>query len=78
LLLNLLNAFQNRQDWLCSILKSGERCADGFSEEKYRSETYFADFKTGEIGPGRFSTALCAALKGLLSNRSKVFELAGF
>jgi hypothetical protein len=30
--------------------------------------------KTGEIGPGRFSKALGAALKNLVSNRKEEFK----
>jgi hypothetical protein len=41
-------------------------------------ETYFADSKTGEIDPDWFSKALNAALRNMLSNNSKRFELAGF
>jgi hypothetical protein len=40
--------------------------------------TYLLDFKTGEVAPCRFSKALGATLRCLLSNRSKGFELAGF
>jgi hypothetical protein len=36
------------------------------------------DFKTGELAPCRFSKALGATLKHLLSDRSKGFELASF
>jgi hypothetical protein len=36
------------------------------------------DFKTDEIAPCRFSKALSATLRHLLSNRSKGYELAGF
>jgi hypothetical protein len=35
--------------------------------------TYLADLKTDEIGLGRFSTALVAAQRNLLSNRREVF-----
>jgi hypothetical protein len=42
------------------------------------SATYLPDFKTGEVAPCRFSKALGATLRHLLSNRSKGFELAGF
>jgi hypothetical protein len=36
------------------------------------------DFKTGEVAPCRFSKALGATLRHLLSNRSKRFKLACF
>jgi hypothetical protein len=36
------------------------------------------DFKTGEVALCRFSKALGATLRHLLSNGSKGFELAGF
>jgi hypothetical protein len=39
--------------------------------------TDLTDFKTGKIGLGQFSKAVGAALRNLLFNRSKGFEVAG-
>jgi hypothetical protein len=58
--------------------KSGGRCVARFLKENCSSATYLPDFKNGEIAPCRFSKALGATLRHLLSNRSKRFELAGF
>jgi hypothetical protein len=38
----------------------------------------FVGFQNHPVGSGRLSKALGAALRNLLSNRSKGFELAGF
>jgi hypothetical protein len=47
-------------------------------QKKCSSETYLASLKTGKIDPGRFLKALGAALRNMLSNKSKGFELGGF
>jgi hypothetical protein len=54
------------------------RCFARFSKENCLSATYLPNFKTGEVAPCRFSKALGATLRHLLSNRSKGFEIAGF
>jgi hypothetical protein len=41
-------------------------------------ELALAGFQNGQIGSGRLSKALGAAMRNLLSNRSKGFELASF
>jgi hypothetical protein len=41
-------------------------------------ENIFGSFKTGEKGPGRFSKALGAAMRNLLSKRRIKFEPANF
>jgi hypothetical protein len=58
--------------------KSGGRCVARFSKENCSPATYLPDFKTGDVAPRRFSEALGATPRHLLSNRSKGFELAGF
>jgi hypothetical protein len=76
--LNLLKAFQNRRDCHWPAFKSGGRCFARFSKVNCSSATYLPNFKTGEVAPCRFSKALSATLRHLLSNRSKGFEIAGF
>jgi hypothetical protein len=49
-----------------------------FQKRIVLSATYLPDFETGEVAPRRFSKALGATLRHLLSDRSKGFELAGF
>jgi hypothetical protein len=56
----LLTALENQQDWLLQVFKSGRHCTPGFSKKNFSSETYLADLKTGDIGPGRFSKSLGA------------------
>jgi hypothetical protein len=74
----LLKAFYNRRDCHWPAFRSGGRCVARFSKENCSSATYLPDFKTNEIAPCRFSKALCATLRHLLTNRSKGFELADF
>jgi hypothetical protein len=76
--LNSLKDFENQQDCHWPAFKSGGHCVAHFSKENCLSASYFPVFKTGEVAPCRFSKALGATLKHLLSNRSKGFELAGF
>jgi hypothetical protein len=63
-LLNLQKAFETRQDRLLPAFKIGELALAGFQNQR--------------VGSGRLSKALGAALRNLLSNRSKGVELAGF
>jgi hypothetical protein len=52
------------------------RCSE---ENCLIGKKYFADIKTSELhNSGRLSKALGAALRNLLSNRCKGFELAAF
>jgi hypothetical protein len=47
-------------------------------QERTINRTYLTDLKTGKVNPGRFSKALGAAPRNLLSNRSKGFGFARF
>jgi hypothetical protein len=83
--LNLRKAFENRQDRLLSAFKIGEMALAGFQNfvswlwlPFKISELALASIQNRRNGSGRLSKALGAAMRNLLSNRSKGFELAGF
>jgi hypothetical protein len=76
--LNLQKVFENRKDRPCPAFKSGVRCAARFSKKNCLIRKIFGGFRYHRVGSGQLSTALGAAAKNLLSNRSKGFELAGF
>jgi hypothetical protein len=77
--LNLRKAFENRQDRLLPAFKIGELALAGWLWLPFKiGELALAGFQNRRNGSGRLSKALGAAMRNLLSNRSKGFELAGF
>jgi hypothetical protein len=76
--LNLQKVFETRPDRPWQAFKSGGHWAAHFLKVNCLIVKIFGGFQNRQVGSGQLSNALGAALRNLLSKRSKGCGLAGF